>query len=105
MERRKDLTEAEKAINIKAIAKDKTTKSITERINRHVFTLTRFLQNPSKRKTRSEISVVKSVSKWDMNRLRRNLARNMPGATSERILKECGLQDVATTSRNRILGK
>jgi transposase-like protein len=38
MGRRKDLTEAEKATIIKEIAKGKTTKSIAERINRHVVT-------------------------------------------------------------------
>jgi DNA-binding NarL/FixJ family response regulator len=39
MWRRKDLTEAEKATIIKEIAKGKTTKSIAERINRHVVTV------------------------------------------------------------------
>ena len=70
MGRRNDLTEAEKATIIKEIAKGKTTKSIAERINRHVVTVTRFLQNPSKRKPRSDRGVRKSVSKRDMNRLK-----------------------------------
>jgi DNA-binding NarL/FixJ family response regulator len=39
MGRRNDLTEAEKATIIKEIAKGKTTKSIAERINRHVVTV------------------------------------------------------------------
>ncbi|CAB3977339.1 Transposable element Tc3 transposase [Paramuricea clavata] len=86
-------TEAEKATIIKEIAKGKTTKSIAERINRHAVTVTRFLQNPSKRKPPSDRGVRKSVSKRDMYRLRRNL-RKMPGATSER-----------KTTGNRILGK
>jgi hypothetical protein len=59
MGRRKDLTEAEKATIIKEIAKGKTTKSIAERINRHVVTVTRFLQNPSKRKPPSDRGVRK----------------------------------------------
>ena len=100
---RKDLTEAEKSIIIKEIAKGKTTESIAERINRHVVTVTRFLQNPAKRKPRSDRGVRKSVSKWDMNQLRRIL-RKMPGATSESVFKEAGLPDVPKTTRNRILG-
>jgi transposase len=104
MGRRKDLTEAEKATIIKESAKGKTTKSIAERINRHVVTVTRFLQNPSKRKPPSDRGVRKSVSKRDMYRLRRNL-RKMLGATSKRIFKEAGLPDVPKTTRNRILGK
>jgi transposase len=104
MGRRKDLPDAEKATIIKEIAKGKTTKSIAERINRHVVTVTRFLQNPSKRKPRSDRGIKKSVSKRDMNRLRRNL-RKMPGATSKRIFKEVGLPDVPKITRNRILGK
>ena len=56
-ERRKDLTEAKKATIIKEIAKGKTTKSIAERINRHVVTVTRFLKNPSKRKPPSDRGV------------------------------------------------
>jgi IS30 family transposase len=103
MGRRKDLTETEKPTIIKEIAKGKTTKSIAERINRHMVTVTRFLQNPSKRKP-SDRGVRKSVSKRDMYRLRRNLCK-MLGATSKRIFKEVGLPDVPKTTRNRILGK
>ena len=66
--------------------------------------MTRFLQNPSKTKPRSDRGVRKSVSKLDMNRLRRNL-RKMPGTTSKRIFKEAGLPDVPKTTRNRMLGK
>ena len=105
MRRRKDFTEAKKATIIKEIAKGKTTKSIAERINRHVVTVTRFLQNLSKRKPLSDRGVRKSVSKPGcMYRLRRNL-RKMPGAASKRIFKEAGLPDVPKTTRNRILGK
>ncbi|CAB3998649.1 Transposable element Tc3 transposase [Paramuricea clavata] len=100
----KDFTEAEKATIIKEIAKGKTTKSIAERINRHVVTVTRFLQNLSKRKPPSDRGIRKSVSKRDMYRLKRNL-RKMPEATSKRIFKEAGLPDVPKTTRNCILGK
>jgi DNA-binding NarL/FixJ family response regulator len=44
MGRRKDFTEAEKATIMKEIAKGKTTKSIAERINRHVVTVTNFFK-------------------------------------------------------------
>ena len=66
MGRWNDLTEAEKATIIKEIAKGKTTKSIAERKNRHVVTVTRFLQNPSKSEPRSDRGVRKSVSKRDV---------------------------------------
>ena len=69
-----------------------------------MVTVTRFLQNPSKRKPLSDRGVRKSVSKRDMYRLRRNL-RKMPGATSKRIFKEAGLRDVPKTTRILILGK
>ena len=68
-----------------------------------MVTVTRCLQNPSKRKP-SDRGVRKSVSKRDMYRLRRNL-RKILGATSKRIFKEVGLPDVPKTTRNRILGK
>ena len=66
--------------------------------------VTRFLPNPSKKKPRSDRIVRKSVSKQDMNRLRRNL-RKLPGTTSKIIFKEAGLPIVPKTTRNRILGK
>ena len=71
MGRRNDLTEAKMATIIKEIVKGKTTKSIAERVNRHVVTVTRILQNPSRRKPCSARSVRKSVSKRDMNRLKK----------------------------------
>ncbi len=51
MGRGKNLTESEKALIIKEIAKDKTNKSIDGRI---IVTVTRFLKNPSRRKPRSD---------------------------------------------------
>ena len=46
MRRGKNLTESEKALIMKEIAKDKTNKTIDERIIRRVVTVTRFLKNP-----------------------------------------------------------
>jgi IS30 family transposase len=77
MGRSKDLTEGEKSIVIKEMAKGKTPKAIAEQINRHVVTVKRFLQNPSKRKSRKDRGVLKSVSKRDMNRLKRSV-RKLP---------------------------
>jgi transposase len=104
MGRSKDLAEQEKKFIIKEIAKGKTPKAIAEKIGRHVITVERFLKNPCKRKPRRDRGVVKSVSKRDMNRLRRTL-RKMPGATSARIFEDAGLPDFAKTTRNRLLRK
>ena len=103
MGRSKDLT-GEKSIIIKEIAKGKTPKAIAEKISRHVVTVKRFLQNPSKRKSQTDCGVLKSVSKRDMNRLKRSV-RKLPGSTSATIFEEAGLPDVTKTTRNRLLRK
>ncbi|CAB4004306.1 Hypothetical predicted protein [Paramuricea clavata] len=102
MGRGKDLTEGEKNIIIKEIAKGKTTKSIAESINHHVVTVKIFLQNPSEREPRSDRGVLKSVTKRDMDRLRRSI-REISGETNAR--KKAGLLDGTKTTRNRLLGK
>ena len=43
----------------------------------------------------------KSVSCRDLNSLKRKL-RKLPGATSARMFKEAGVQDIAKSTRNRI---
>ena len=63
MRRSKDLTEDEKNIIIKEIAKGKTTRATAEKISSHFVTVKRFLQNLSKRISRSDRGVLKSVSK------------------------------------------
>ncbi len=73
MGRVKNLTEGEKALVIKAVAKGQTNKSINERIIRHVVTATRFLKNPSRRAPRSDRGDLKSVSKRYMNQLKRSV--------------------------------
>ena len=104
MGRSKDLTEGGKSIIIKEIAKGKTPKAIAEKISHHVVTVKRFLQNPSKRKSRMDRGVLKSVSKQDMNRLKRSV-RKLPGSTSATIFEEAGLPDFTKTIRNRLLRK
>jgi transposase len=104
MGRSKDLTEGEKSIVIKEMAKGKTPKAIAEQINRHVVTVKIFLQNPSKRKSRKDRGVLKSVSKRDMNRLKRSV-RKLPGSTSAKIFEDADLPDITKTTRNRLLRK
>ena len=104
MGRGKNLTESEIALIIKEIAKDKTSKSIDERIIRHVVTVTRFLKNPSRGKPRSDDGDLKSVSKRYMHEsIEKKRTYRMPGATSKRIFKESGLPNIAKATRKRIL--
>ena len=75
------------------------------RIRRHVVTVNKFLNNPlSKRKIRANRRSRKSVSRRDLNSLKRNLQK-LPVATSARIFKEAGVPDIAKSTRNRILAK
>lgn len=105
MGRSKDLTDPEKEIIIKELAKSTTIADIAKRINRHVVTVKRFLTDPlRKRKTRADRGCMKSVSKRNLSCLKRNL-RKLPGATSARIFKEAGLPDISKSTRNRILAK
>ena len=57
-----------------------------------------------KRKTRSDRGILKSVTKRDLNNLKRNL-RKVPGAISKRIFQESGLTGIPETTRNRMLGR
>ena len=92
MGRGKNLTESEKALIIKEIAKDKTNKSIDERIIRHVVTVERFLKNPSRRKPRCDRGGLKSVSKRYMNRLKRSVCIECPEQQVKEFLKNPGCQ-------------
>ena len=105
MGRRKDLTDAEKGIIIKELANSTRPEVIAKRINRHIVTVNKFLNNPlRKRKIRADRGSRKSVSKRDLNSLKRKLRRN-PGATSARIFKEAGVPEIPKSTRNRILAK
>ena len=105
MGRRKDLTDAEKGIIIKELANSTTPEVIANRINRHVVTVNKFLNDPlKKRKIRAHCGSRKSVSKRDLNSLKRKL-RKLPGATTARMYKKAGVPDIAKTKRNRILAK
>ena len=105
MGRRKDLTDDEKEIIIKELANATTPEIIANRINRHVVTVNKFLNDPlKKRKICADCGSRKSVSKRDLNSLKRKL-RKLPGATSARIFKEAAVLDIAKSTRNRILAK
>ena len=94
MGRGKNLTESEKALIIKEIAKDKTNKSIDERIIRHVVTVERFLKNPSRRKPRSDRRGFKISVKAIYESIEKKRMYRMPGATStvKESLKNPGCQ-------------
>ena len=67
--------------------------------------MNKFLNDPlKKRKIRADCGSRKSVSKQDLNYLKRKL-RKLPGATIARIFKEAGVQDIAKSTRNRTLAK
>ena len=102
---RKDLTDDEKQIIIKELANATTPEVIANRINRHVVTVNKFLNDSvKKRKIRADCGSRKSVSKRDLNSLKRKL-RKLPGATSTRKFKEVGVPDIAKSTQNRILAK
>ena len=105
MGRREDLTDDEKRIIIKELANATTAEVIAKRINRHVVTVNKSLNDPlKKRKIRADCGSRKSVSKRDLNSLKRKL-RKLPGATSARIFKEAGVPDIAKSTRNIIIAK
>ena len=105
MGRRKDLTDAEKVIIIKELANSTTPEVIANRINRHVVTVNKFLNDPfRKRKIRADYGSRKSVSMRDLNSLKRKL-RKLPGASSAKIFKEAGVLSIAKSTRNRILAR
>ena len=73
MGRRKDLTDDEKRIIIKELANVTTPEVIANRINRHVVTVNKFLNDPLKtRKIRADCGSRKSVSKRDLDSLKKN---------------------------------
>ena len=106
MGRRKDLTDAKKGTIIKELANSTRPEVIAKRMNRHAVTVNKFLNDPlRKRKIRADRGSRKSVSKQDLNSLKRNLRnlRKLPGAT--RIFKDAGVPDIAKSTRNRIRAK
>ena len=89
MGRRTDLTDDEKRIILKELANATTPEMIASKINRHVVTVNKFVNDPlKKRKIRADCGSRKSVSsKRELNSLKRKL-RKLQGATSARIFKE-----------------
>ena len=66
------------------------------------MTVRRFLRDRlKKRKAHSDRGIFKSVTKRDLNNLKRNL-RNVTGAISKRIFQESGLTSIPKTTRNRM---
>ena len=105
MRRRTHLTDDEKRIIVKELANATTPEMIASKINRHVVTVITFVNDPlKKRKIRADCGSRKSVSKRDLNSLKRKL-RKLPGATSARIFKEAGVPEISKSTRNRILAK
>ena len=83
----KDLTQAEKCIIVKEMAKGTIPKVITTSIGRHVDTAKRYLSNPSLKKTRTDAGVLKRVT----DRNRRNIYKRQlfksSGRTSKTIFR------------------
>ena len=100
MGRHTDLTDDEKQIIVKEIVNATTPEMIASRKNRQVVTVNKFVNDPlKKRKIRADCGSRKSVSKRDLNSLKRKL-RKLPGATSARIFKEAGVPDISKSTRN-----
>ena len=100
MGRRTDLTDDEKRIIVKELVNATTPEMIASRKNRQVVTVNKFVNDPlKKRKIRADCGSRKSVSKRDLNSLKRKL-RKLPGATSARIFKEAGVADISKSTRN-----
>ena len=71
----KGLNDEEKREIIKELAKSTPLENIAKKINRHFVTVKRFVHDPTKRKTRSGRGILKSVTKRDLNNLKRNLRK------------------------------
>ena len=105
MGRRIDLTDDEKRIIVKELANATAPEMIASKINRHVVTVNKFVNDPLKKTNiRADCGSWKSVLKRDLNSLKRKL-RKLPGATSARIFKEAGVPDISKSTRNRFLAK
>ena len=90
---------------IKELTKSTPLENIAKKINRHLVTVKRFVHDPmKKKKIRADRGILKSVTKRDLNNLKRNLGK-VPGAISKRLLQESGLTGIPKTTRNRILGR
>ena len=81
MGKAKDLTEAEKCIIVKEMAKGTPPEVIATSIGRHVDTVKRYLSNQSPRKTPADASVLKRVTDCDRRTIMRQMFKN-PGRTS-----------------------
>ena len=91
MGRGKDLSEEERNIIIKEIAKGKPQSEVAAQIGRHVKTIKRFLENPKFRKERNDKGKLRKISVRDVRRLKVTLRKN-PGATSKDIFLASGVK-------------
>ena len=105
--RGKDLNDEEKREIIKELAKSTPLENIAKKINRHLVTVKRFVHDPmKKRKTRSDRGMLKSVTKRDLNYLKRNLGKvpgaikqkNFPGVWPDRHPQNHAKQDTGSDS-------
>ena len=102
MGKAKDLTEAEKCIIVKEMAKGTQPKVIATSIGLHVDTVKRYLSNPSPRKTLADAGVPKSVTDRVHRNIKWHLFKN-PGRKSKTILEQANLPEVSKSTRCRLL--
>ena len=91
-----DLTEAERCIIVKEMAKGIPPKVIATSIGRHVDTMKRYLSNPSARKTRADAGVLKRGTDYNGRNIKRQLFIN-PGSTSKKKWNK----EICTEFRNK----
>ena len=93
MGRAKGLTANEKATKIEEINKGTNAWDITRSLGRYVDTVKRFVADLSPRKKRSDSGVLKAVTTWELQLVKRKLIKK-PGKTSKTIFTEIHLSKV-----------
>ena len=79
-------------IIVKELANATTPEMSASKINRHVVTVNKFVNDPlKKRKIHADCGSRKSVSKRDLNSLKRKL-RKLPGATRKKLVYQAFLK-------------
>ena len=86
-----DLTEAEKCIIAKEMAKGTPPpKVIAPSVGRHVDTGKRYLSNPTPKRSRADAGVLKRVTDRDCRNIKRQLFKNS-GRTSKTVFEEANM--------------
>ena len=84
MGRGKEFNDEEKREIIKELAKSTPLENIAKKISRHLVTVKRFVHDPmKKRKTRSDRGILKSVTKQDLNNLKKNYEKYLDQSAKE----------------------